>query len=292
MEASETEAAGAASEAAGAATETAGAASEASASASASAKSAPGRGVGSIERAVDVMFTLARSGVPRGVTDIASHLGLSKAAVHRILTSLRKSSLVVLDARSKHYSLGPSVLELAAAYRSGLDVRSLAVDTMRELVEATQETATLSILVDGRRIYVEQFTPNREVRMTVQVGSSFPLHAGASSKAFLAWLPEDERRRILASPLERLTEATIVDAAELDRELTQVRERGFAVSEEERQPGAASVAAPLLDESLQPVAVLSVCGPLQRFKAETDAAASELVSATRALSRKLGAALE
>ncbi len=270
-----------------------GAAPESAASESAeTAKSAPGRGVGSIERAVDVMFTLARSGVPRGVTDIASHLGLSKAAVHRILTSLRKSGLVVLDARSKHYSLGPSVLELAAAYRSGLDVRSLAADTMRELVEATQETATLSILVDGRRIYVEQFTPNREVRMTVQVGSSFPLHAGASSKAFLAWLPEDERRRILASPLERLTEATIVDAEELDRELTQVRERGFAVSEEERQPGAASVAAPLLDESLQPVAVLSVCGPLQRFKAETDAAASELVSATRALSRKLGAALE
>ena len=264
---------------------------EGSAASETAAKSASGRGVGSIERAVDVMFTLARSGA-RGVTDIASHLGMSKAAVHRILTSLRKSGLVVLDARSKHYSLGPSVLELAASYRSGLDVRSLAIDTMRELVEATQETATLSILVDGRRIYVEQFTPNREVRMTVQVGSSFPLHAGASSKAFLAWLPEDERRRILASPLERLTEATVVDAQELERELTRVRERGFAVSEEERQPGAASVAAPLLDESLQPVAVLSVCGPLQRFKAETDAAAAELVSATRALSRKLGAVLE
>ena len=275
-----------------AASPAAGASASASAPALPAAKSASGRGVGSIERAVDVMFTLARSGVPRGVTDIASHLGMSKAAVHRILTSLRKSGLVVLDARSKHYSLGPSVLELAASYRSGLDVRSLAIDTMRELVEATQETATLSILVDGRRIYVEQFTPNREVRMTVQVGSSFPLHAGASSKAFLAWLPEDERRRILASPLERLTEATVVDAQELDRELALVRERGFAVSEEERQPGAASVAAPLLDESLQPVAVLSVCGPLQRFKAETDAAAAELVSATRALSRKLGAVLE
>ena len=281
----------AASPASGAAGTAGSAAGAASAPPPPPAKSTSGRGVGSIERAVDVMFTLARSGA-RGVTDIASHLGMSKAAVHRILTSLRKSGLVVLDARSKHYSLGPSVLELAASYRSGLDVRSLAIDTMRELVEATQETATLSILVDGRRIYVEQFTPNREVRMTVQVGSSFPLHAGASSKAFLAWLPEDERRRILASPLERLTEATVVEAQELDRELTRVRERGFAVSEEERQPGAASVAAPLLDESLQPVAVLSVCGPLQRFKAETDAAAAELVSATRALSRKLGAVLE
>lgn len=255
-------------------------------------KSASGRGVSSIDRAADVMFTLARSGASRGVTDIASQLAMSKAVVHRILTSLRKHGLVVLDAKTKRYHLGPSVLELAAAYRSCLDVRSLALDAMHELVEATQETATLSILADGRRVYIDQLMPNREVRMTVQVGSSFPLHAGASSKAFLAWLPEEERRRILALPLEPLTSSTIVDAEELDRELALVREQGFAVSAEERQPGAASVAAPLLDESLQPAAVLSVCGPLGRFKAETAAAATELVSVTRALSLKLGAPLD
>ena len=248
-----------------------------------------GRGVASVERASDVLFCLAGGDPRRGVTEIASELGISKAVVHRILTSLVQRDLVALDAGTRLYSLGPAVLELAAAYRSQLDVRALALNTMRDLVRATDETSTLSILHNGRRVYVDQVTPNREVRMTVEIGSSFPLHAGASSKAFLAWLPADERRRHVEAPLDPLTEATIVNPSELARELDRIREQGFAVSLGERQPGAGSVAAPLLDDQLRPVAVLSVCGPLQRFKSEVAAAAAELVSAAKALSRKLGA---
>lgn len=251
-----------------------------------------GRGVASVERAGNVLFCLARSGAPRGVTGIASELGISKAVVHRILTSLLQRDLVTMDTSTRLYALGPAVLELAAAYRSQLDIRVLALETMRELVATTGETSTLSILHNDRRVYVDQVTPSREVRMTVEVGASFPLHAGASSKAFLAWFPKERQRAFLASPLEPLTEATITDAAELRRELSRIRQQGFAVSLGERQAGAGSVAAPLLDEHLSPVAVLSVCGPLQRFKAEIAKAAAELVSAARSLSRKLGAPLE
>lgn len=252
----------------------------------------PGRGVASVERAGKVLFCLARAGAPRGVTGIASELGISKAVVHRILTSLLQRDLVTMDPNSRLYSLGPSVLELAAAYRSQLDIRVLALDTMRDLVATTGETSTLSVLHNDRRVYVDQVTPNREVRMTVEVGASFPLHAGASSKAFLAWLPGDRRRAYLKTPLEPLTGATIVDPQELSRELSRIRQQGFAVSLGERQAGAGSVAAPLLDEQMSPVAVLSVCGPLQRFTAEVADVAAEVVRATRVLSRKLGAPLE
>ena len=252
----------------------------------------PGRGVASVERAGKVLFCLARAGAPRGVTGIASELGISKAVVHRILTSLLQRDLVTMDATTRLYSLGPSVLELAAAYRSQLDVRVMALETMRDLVATTGETSTLSVLHNDRRVYVDQVTPNREVRMTVEVGASFPLHAGASSKAFLAWLPGDRRRAYLKTPLEPLTGATIVDPQELSRELSRIRQQGFAVSLGERQTGAGSVAAPLLDEQLTPVAVLSICGPLQRFTAEVADVAAEVVRATRALSRKLGAPLE
>ena len=255
------------------------------------AEGSPGRGVASVERAGSVLFCLARSGGPRGVTAIASDLGISKAVVHRILMSLLQRDLVTLDAGTRRYALGPAVLELAAAYRSQLDVRVLALETMRDLVGATQETATLSVLHNDRRVYVDQVTPNREVRMTVEVGASFPLHAGASSKAFLAWFPDGRRRDYLESPLEAMTDATIVDPKDLRRELSRIREQGFAVSFGERQAGAGSVAAPLLDEHLSPVAVLSVCGPLQRFRTEIAGVAAEVVKATRALSRRLGAPL-
>ncbi len=258
----------------------------------ASAGRASGRGIASVERAGDVLFHLARGRDSRGVTAIASDMGISKAVVHRILMSLLQRDLVAVDANTRLYSLGPGVLKLAAAYRSQLDIRVLALDVMRDLVDATQETSTLSVLHDGRRVYVDQVTPSREVKMTVDVGASFPLHAGASSKAFLAWLPAEGRRRCLESPLERLTAATIVNARLLRRELSMIREQGFAVSLGERQHGAGSVAAPLLDEHLRPVAVLSVCGPLQRFKAEVASVAAEVVAATRTLSRKLGSPLE
>lgn len=247
-----------------------------------------GRSVATIERAVDVLFLFAGHDADLGVTEIARELGISKAVVHRILTSLRERDLVVLDGESRRYALGPAVLQLAAAYRSTLDVRSLAHDTMVQLCAQTNETATLSVRNGDHRIYVDQVAPEREVRMTVQVGKPFPLHAGSSSKAFLAFLPEAERDDYVArAALDRLTDQTITDKRVLKRELEQIRAQGFAVSMGERQADAASVAAPVLDAD-GPVAVISVCGPLERFRDKVAETAALLVDATRELSVRLG----
>lgn len=249
----------------------------------------PGRGVATIERAADVLLLFSRSDGTQGVTEIARELEISKAVVHRILTSLRERGLVTSDAATRRYSLGPAVLLLAAAYRRQLDVRSLALDAMRSLSEASDETATLSVRHLDERIYVDQVTPPREVKMTVQIGASFPLHAGSSSKVFLAWLPKTERDAYLrAHKLVALTDETITDEAELKRELDRIRQQGFAVSLGERQPGAASVAAPILDESGEPVAAISVCGPIERFRSEIAGIAALLVEQTRAISTMLG----
>ncbi|MGI9645050.1 MAG: IclR family transcriptional regulator [Ilumatobacteraceae bacterium] len=250
---------------------------------------APGRGVATIERAADVLLLFSRSEGNLGVTEIARELDISKAVVHRILTSLRERGLVAVDPSTRRYSLGPAVLLLAAAYRSQLDVRSLALDAMRHLSEASNETATLSVRHLDERIYVDQVTPAREVKMTVQIGASFPLHAGSSSKAFLAWLPKDERDDYLRShKLAALTDGTITDEAELSRELDRIRRRCFAVSLGERQFGAASVAAPILDEHGEPVAAISVCGPIERFRSEIAGIAAQLVEQTRKISVMLG----
>ncbi len=250
----------------------------------------PGRSVTAIERAVDVLFLFARSSSTLGVTEISKELDISKAVVHRILTSLCERNLLTADPQSRRYSLGPSVLELAAAYRNQLDVRSLAHDQMQRLSDETDETATLSILHDNRRVYVAQITPPREVKMTVPIGGSFPLHAGASSKAFLAWLGESAIDRYLAeNPLDALTDGTIVAVDELRVELERIRQQGFAVSLGERQHDAGSVAAPILDHNNQPVAVISVSGPIERFRAKIARAAAAVVDATQELSMKLGA---
>ncbi len=252
-----------------------------------------GRSVAAIDRAVGVLFLFARTPGTLGVTEISRELGVSKAVVHRILASLCERGLLIADPESRRYSLGPAVMELAAAYRDQLDVRTLALDEMRKLSARMDETATLSVRHGDRRVYVDQITPPREVKMTVPIGGSFPLHAGASSKAFLAWLGDDGLDRYLAeNPLDALTDSTIVSADKLRAELSRIRLQGFAVSLGERQHDAGSVAAPVLDHNGEPVAVMSVCGPVDRFRNKIAPSAAAVVEAARALSAKLGAPSE
>ena len=248
-----------------------------------------GRSVATIERATDVLFLFTEEASDLGVTEIARRLDISKAVVHRILTSLRERDLVAVDESTRRYSLGPAVLRLAAAYRESLDLRSLGIDAMRELCQATNETATMSVRHGDHRIYVDQITPDREVKMSVQVGSSFPLHAGATGKAFLAWLSDTEREAYLAESLDPVTENTVTDPEVLAKELDVIRRQGFAVSLGERQAGAGSVAAPVLDHHDEPVLVISTCGPVERFADIVAETAVKVVETTRTLSARLGA---
>lgn len=124
--------------------------------------------------------------------------------------------------------------------------------------------------------------------MSVSLGVPYPLHAGASSKAFLAFLSEQERDAYLSRDLEKLTSSTIANRKTLRREIDEIRGRGYAQSFGERQAGAASVAAPVLDHSGTPAAVISVCGPAERFAGEADSCARHLLETTRKLSRLLG----
>jgi DNA-binding IclR family transcriptional regulator len=125
--------------------------------------------------------------------------------------------------------------------------------------------------------------------MSVSLGVPFPLHAGASSKAFLAFLPEGVIEEYLsADHLSRLTDRTVVEPEALRRELAAIRRRGHARSFAERQSGAASVAAPVLDHHGLPAAVVSVCGPVERFRGEAESCAEALLAVTGRLSALMG----
>jgi IclR family acetate operon transcriptional repressor len=257
------------------------------------AKAAEGRSatIAAVERAADVLmhFTVS-SGPDLGVTEIADDLGLSKAAVHRVLASLRSRGLVDLDERTRRYSLGVSAMKLGLTYLDRIDVRRIARPYLEELTRVTQETATLSVAVgDHSRIYVDQVTPEREVIMSVTLGEPYPLHAGASSRALLAFLSEDRIESYISSgPLSSVTASTIIDPETLRKDLADVRAQGWARSSSERKSGAASVAAPVRGHDGHAVAVISVCGPAERFSAEIEECRDALLGATSRLSRQLG----
>jgi DNA-binding IclR family transcriptional regulator len=246
--------------------------------------------IAAVERALDVLLLFGRQARPDlGVTEISGQLGLSKAAVHRILTSLKSRDLVTVDAQTRRYSLGPASLGLGRAYLARIDLRSMASPELAWLSAESRETATLSIRNGDARMYVDQVVPDREVRMEVAIGVPYPLHAGSSSKAFLAFLTPGEIDAYLdRHALEPVTEQTITDRRALLAELAKVRQRGYAVSMGERQAGAASVAAPILDQDGRPAAVISVSGPLERFRDEVHDCGELLLQATARLSARMG----
>jgi DNA-binding IclR family transcriptional regulator len=225
-------------------------------------------------RVADVLLAVAASPEPIGVSAVGRQLGLSKAVVHRILRSLVSRALVTSDSARGTYRLGPAGAAIGARALAALDIRRIAMPVLRALQADTQETTTLSVLIGDQRTYLDQVVSHHEIRMMVELGTFWPLHAGSSGKAILAFAPPDVQERSLAGPLARFTRSTVTDVEDLRRELERVRRRGVAVSRGERQPGAASVAAAIFGIDETAIGSISVCGPADRFDAE----AAELVA--------------
>lgn len=240
-------------------------------------------------RVADVLLAFMAGPRSLGVSAIARELGLSKAVVHRILQTLVQRGLLTADAGTRGYHLGPAAAALGARALRESDLRAVAMPVLRELQQATGETTTVSALVPGGRVYIDQVQSVREIKMTVEVGRRFPLHAGSSSMCMLAFLPADEQDAVLSGPLEALTPNTICDPPTLRSRLEKVRHQGYARSGGERQQGAGSVAAPVFGVDGSVLGAVSVCGPVDRVDAEArERYVPLLTSAADRISRDMG----
>lgn len=248
------------------------------------------RSIAAVERAMDVLLLFGRSNRPDlGVTEIAAELGLTKTAVHRILTALRSRELIAADPVTRRYSLGHAAIALGRAYLARTDLRAMAGSELRGLAASARETATLSVRRGDTRLYTEQVVPEQELRIEVSLGIPYPLHAGAPSKAILAFLRQEEIEGYLSRHrLEELTDRTITDPARLETELAGIRRRGYATSHGERQEGATAIAAPVFDHDGGVIAAIGVSGPSVRFKSNIRELAPLVIEAAGRLSSQLG----
>jgi DNA-binding IclR family transcriptional regulator len=196
----------------------------------------------------------------RTFTDIVEATGLTRPTAHRILKALETHGLVMLR---DGYRLGPRALTLAIAATRDLPLRDLAHPALERLARTTGESAQLYVRVTDRRLCVDAVESDSELRTIVEIGSELPLTAGSAGKVFLAFGPVAPRDRLVAEA-EKLTARTPV-GTDLTRQLAAVRRTGYATSAGERQPGVGSVSAPVLGPLEEPLAVVSVSGPLTRM---------------------------
>jgi DNA-binding IclR family transcriptional regulator len=223
------------------------------------------------------------------VSELAHRVGLSRSSTHRILQTLAATGFLVQDGSNGRYDLGSEIVRLGRVAEGRNALYSRAEKHLRALTDRTRETSALFVKRDGAALILFGVDGPQAMRFAVNVGDSTSFHAGAGSKALLAYLSAAEIDDVLAGDLPKYTDNTIVDPNELRRELAQIRERGWSFSDGEVTPDARAVGAPVFDISGVVAASISVTSPATRMPDdEIEPFASVLVQATTALSRELG----
>jgi DNA-binding IclR family transcriptional regulator len=245
--------------------------------------------VQSVDRAVSILEALAESPAELGITQLGNRLGVHKATASRLVSTLADHGLVERNPVTDKYRLGFGLVRLASAAASGLELVRQARLELERLAEQTRETVNLAALDGDRVVNIDQITAAHLVVNVNWVGKRTPLHCTSNGKVLLAHLPEAERERVLAGPLERLTPNTIVDADALRFELEQVRALGFASTLEELEVGLNAVAAPVRDAGGGVIAAVSVAGPAYRVRpSEISELARATVATAGQISRRMG----
>ncbi|MBY6434864.1 IclR family transcriptional regulator [Rhodococcus kroppenstedtii] len=229
-------------------------------------------GIGVLDKAMRVLHAAAEG--PCSLADLCDAADLPRATAHRLAVGLEVHRMLSRDADGM-WRPGPALGELA---RTAADpVVEASAPVLPRLREATGESVQVYRVEGNRRVCVAAVEPPTGLRDTVLVGSRLPLTAGSGAKVLLAWADPTLQRAVLA------------DAAFGERALAEVRRRGWAQSVAEREPGVASVAAPIRGHDGRVVAAISVSGPVDRMGRRPGARwAADLLAAAESIETRLG----
>jgi len=219
-----------------------------------------------LDKSLSVLELLLQKGSAMNMTELSEKLGLYPSTIHRILDTLRYWGYIEQDPNTQKYQLGLKLLELGMAKLHQMDLVREATPYLKELVNQCNETVHLGVLEEGEVLYLAKEESSQTIRMISYVGKRAPLHCTSLGKVLLAYLSAEERKKILGEKvLPRFTENTITDRRELEKELSKVKERGFALDREENEKDVRCVAAPIRNYQGKVVAAMSISSPIFRI---------------------------
>ena len=258
--------------------------------AAAAGQAAPARdySIAAVDRALDLLEALARTG-PAPLATLADAAGCTRTAGFRLLRTLQARGFAIQDEARGLWRLGArwSALGRAAAEQGAL--AATAMPFLAALGKSSNENVYLRVRdgMESETVAIYQTDPT--LRVYTEVGKRLSLHAG-SSRLLLAYAPEAVQTQVLAQRLPRFTPATRTDPAWIAADLHRIRARGSLVTSDEVVAGAVSIGVPVRDAAGQVVAVLSVSAPSMRMRPPRPRALVSVVTdAADQLSRALGA---
>ncbi|MFI1018814.1 IclR family transcriptional regulator [Streptomyces sp. NPDC020965] len=217
-----------------------------------------------VDHALLVLKAIAEADRPRGVRELSRDLVISKSSTQRILASLERVGLAVMEEHSRKYVIGPAALTLAWKHAANSDLVGAAAGATTRIAAVTGETACVSTVVDGRRVTVFEAESSQPLRLITGVGRPYSLFSGATGRVLLSMLPEAETERLIQAHEQGGPD----DAASVHREIADrvatAREQGYALSRGEWINGGCGVAVPIGVQG-SVTAALSIYGPEARL---------------------------
>ena len=237
-------------------------------------------GVGLVQKTLQILDLFQNDAPNWSQVEIAQSTGMPRSTVNRLVKFLTdRGYLTLLDGRSR-YSLGPASIDLGRRASALFDFRGICRPVLERLSRETGETVILTSVVGAGNAVrcVDQIESTREgLRVFEQIGSIFPLHAGASPRAVLAAMGRYEQEKYLSRQLARITDKTIIDATELLRKTAETQNRGYSISNGETYDGVMGVGAAFYWGNERPAGSLAIAMPTQRATPESIAKIGELL---------------
>jgi len=246
---------------------------------------------GSVKRAVEILKLFNQSHVQLGPTEVARTLGINKTTVIRLMSTLVSTGLLRKSAAGRKYALGETVMNLARAFLASADLKTVSLPYLQKLRDLTGETISIDFREGNERVCLLIVEGNYPVRLGAKVeGERALLHAGSDSKLLLSCLPDEEIEKILEkNGMPRYTNNTIVNKRKLMAEIKKIRERGYAVSKEERWDYIYCISAPIRDYTSKVIAAVSIFGLVMRLTPEKEQEFPNLLKTTAdEISHQLG----
>ena len=245
-----------------------------------------------LDRVVAILDVLGESDDSLSLAEICHRMGLRKSTAHRALMALDRTGLIE-RAPGHRYRLGLKLYDMGNRAVEQIDLRERVHPQLHKLALRLGETVHLGVLHKARIVYIDKIEPiNRRVCISSRTGISNPVYSTSLGKAILAFLPELEASPIISGiRFKAFTSKTLTSKEELLQALERVRNRGYAIDDEEMEIGTRCVGAPIFDADHRPIAALSVSGSAVRLAAHcVPSIAEHVIRCCNEISAKLSAA--
>lgn len=223
--------------------------------------------IGSVKKAIEIIEELAKSEDGLGVTEISNKLNYGVSATYHLLNTLKQCNIIEQDKKTKKYRIGFALFRICGMAKRHNALASLAQPYLDELREMVGETTNLIVLDGTEVIYIAQSESTKLLKLFTQLGAKVPFYCTGGGKAILAFQPKKIQDMVISNTnFIKYTANTISDAEQLMKELETVKEKGYAIDNEEREEGVTCIAAPVFDCYGEAIASISVSGPTYRLK--------------------------